>query len=308
MTPCCPRPQDKAAFAVRYSARARSITLMTLTWTLFAAVLLGGLLHASWNAVLKSSPDKDLDTAVMQGAGTCMSLPLVLLVGWPPAAAWPYLLASVAIHLVYFLTLAGALRHGDLGLAYPLMRGTAPVLVALSAGLVLGETLSLWAWAGVLGVSAGVMALGLSRQALAQPKAVGFALANAALIAMYTVVDALGVRASGNPLQYVFALFALTGWPLLLLVVARRGPAATWAYARSRWPFSVAGAAASKGSYGLALWAMTQAPVAMVAALRETSVLFAALLGWWFLKERFTARRAAATAVIVASVMALRLS
>lgn len=280
---------------------------MTLTWTVAAAVLLGALLHASWNAVIKGSPDKELDTAVMNGLGTLLAVPAALAVGWPPAAAWPYIVASVTIHIAYFITLAGALRHGDLGLAYPLMRGTAPLLVALAAGLALGETLSPWAWAGVLGVCAGVMAMGLSREALAQPKAVGFALTNAVIIALYTVVDALGVRASGNPLQYVMALFALTGWPFLLLVLARRGPAVMWPYARARWPFALGGAMASKGSYGLALWAMTQAPVATVAALRETSVLFAALLGTWFLKELFSLRRAVGTAVIVAGVVALRM-
>ena len=280
---------------------------MTLTWTVVAAVLLGALLHASWNAVIKASPDQELDTAVMHGIGALMALPVALAVGWPPAEAWPYILTSVAIHVAYFITLAGALRHGDLGLAYPLMRGTAPILVALAAGLTLGETLSFWAWAGVLGVCTGAAAMGLSREALARPKAVGFALAIAVVIALYTVVDAIGVRTSGNPLQYVMTLFALSGWPFALLVLARRGRTVAWLYARARWPFAVGGAIASKGSYGLALWAMTQAPVAAVAALRETSVLFAVLLGTWFLKETFNPRRALGTAVIVAGVMALRM-
>jgi phosphonate utilization associated putative membrane protein len=280
---------------------------MTLTWTVVAAVLLGALLHAGWNAVVKSSGDQELDTAVMQGAGTLVALPLAFAVGWPPAQAWPYIAGSVALHIGYFATLAGALRHGDLGVVYPLMRGTAPLLVALCAGLVLGEALSTWAWAGVLAVSAGVFAMGLSREALAQPRAVGFALANAAIIALYTLVDAVGVRASGNALQYVVALFALTGWPFALLVLARRGRAALWRHARTRWPFALGGAAASKSSYGLALWAMTQAPVATVAALRETSVLFAVLLGWWVLREPFTRRRMAAALAIVAGVMTLRL-
>lgn len=280
---------------------------MTLTWTVVAAVLLGALLHATWNAVIKASPDQELETAVMHGIAALIALPVALAAGWPPAEAWPYILASVAIHVAYFVTLAGALRHGDLGLAYPLMRGTAPLLVALAAGLALGETLSFWAWAGVLGVCAGVAAMGLSREALAQPKAVGFALANAGIIALYTVVDAVGVRTSGNPLQYVMALFALSGWPFALLVLARRGRTAVWPYARARWPFAVGGAIASKGSYGLALWAMTQAPVATVAALRETSVLFAVLLGTWLLKETFNPRRAVGTAVILAGVVALRM-
>jgi drug/metabolite transporter (DMT)-like permease len=136
---------------------------------------------------------------------------------------------------------------------------------------------------------------------------VAFALANAVVIALYTVVDALGARASGHPLQYVLALFALDGWPFAALVFARRGHAVVWTYAARRWPIASLGAAASLGSYGIALWAMTLAPVATVAALRETSVLFAALLGAWFLKEAFNLRRVAGTAAIVAGVMALRL-
>jgi drug/metabolite transporter (DMT)-like permease len=181
------------------------------------------------------------------------------------------------------------------------------LLVALSAAATLGETLSPLSWAGVLGVSCGVLALGLSRHALDSPRAVGFALANAVVIAVYTVVDALGVRASGHALQYVVALFALDGWPFALMVFARRGGATVWPYARVRWPVASLAAAASLGSYGIALWAMTRAPVATVAALRETSVLFAALLGTWFLKEAFTLRRAVGTAAIVAGVMALRM-
>jgi phosphonate utilization associated putative membrane protein len=280
---------------------------VTLTWTVVAAVLFGALLHASWNALVKSSSDKALDTATIHVVGSLLAVPLVLLVGLPPAAAWPFILASATIHIAYYIALTGAYKHGDLGLTYPLMRGTAPLLVALSAATLLGETLSPLSWAGVLGVSCGVLALGLSRHALDSPRAVGFALANAVVIACYTVIDALGVRASGNALQYVVALFVLDGWPFALLVFLRKGGAVVWPYARARWPVAALAAAASLGSYGIALWAMTQAPVATVAALRETSVLFAALLGAWFLKERFNVQRVAGTAAIVAGVMALRM-
>jgi phosphonate utilization associated putative membrane protein len=280
---------------------------MTLTWTVVAAVMFGALLHASWNALVKSSSDKALDTAVIHMVGSFLAVPLLIIVGLPNAAAWPFILTSVVIHIAYYTALTGAYKHGDLGLTYPLMRGTAPLLVALSAATVLGETLSPLAWAGVLGVSCGVLGLGLSRHALDSRRAVAFALSNAVVIALYTVVDALGARASGNALQYVVALFVLDGWPFALLVFMRRGGALVWPYARARWPVAALGAAASLGSYGIALWAMTQAPVATVAALRETSVLFAALLGAWFLKEAFTFRRAAATATIVAGVMALRM-
>lgn len=270
-------------------------------------MLFGALLHASWNAMVKSSSDKALDAAVIHLVGSLVALPLVFVVGLPPASAWPYIAASVVIHIGYYIALTGAYKHGDLGLTYPLMRGTAPLLVALASSLAFGETLSPLAWAGVIGVSCGVLALGLSRHAMDSPRAVGFALANAVIIALYTVVDGLGVRASGHALQYVLLLFVLDGWPFGLMVLWRRKPQVFWSYARLRAPLAVVGASASLGSYGIALWAMTRAPVATVAALRETSVLFAALIGTWFLKEAFTLRRALGTAAILGGVMALRL-
>lgn len=280
---------------------------MILTWPVVAAVLFGALLHASWNAMVKSSADKALDTAVIHLMGSLVAIPLLLVVGLPSPSSWPYILASVFIHIGYYIALTGAYKHGDLGLTYPLMRGTAPLLVALSATLTVGETLSPLSWAGVLGVSCGVLALGLSRHAIDSPRAVAFALTNAVIIAIYTVVDALGARQSGNPLQYVVTLFVLDGWPFAAIVLARRGWTTACPYARQRAPLALVGATASLGSYGIALWAMTKAPVATVAALRETSVLFAALIGTWFLKETFTVRRAIGTAAIVAGVMALRL-
>jgi phosphonate utilization associated putative membrane protein len=279
---------------------------MDLTWPVVLAVLFGALLHASWNALVKSSTDKALDTALINLLASFLAVPLVMLVGWPPAEAWPFIAASILIHIGYYVALSGAYEHGDLGLTYPLMRGTAPLLVALSASVTLGETLSPLSWAGVVAISAGVLTLGLGRHAFDAPKAVRFAMVNALIIASYTVVDALGVRATGNAMQYVAALFLLDGWPFALIVFARRN----WAvgpYVRKRWPIGLGGALASIGSYGVALWAMTQAPVATVAALRETSVLFAALLGVWFLKEVFTVRRAVGTMVIVSGVMALRM-
>jgi len=280
---------------------------MTLTWPIVAAVLFGAVLHASWNALVKSSEDKALDTALIHVLGSAVAVPFLIFVGLPPSASWPFIAGSLTIHIAYYIALTGAYKHGDLGLTYPLMRGTAPLLVALSAAATVGESLSPLSWAGVLGVSCGVLTLGLSSHAFASPRAVGFALANAVVIATYTVVDALGSRTSGEPLAYVLTLFALDGWPFALIVIARRRGANVLPYARKRWPLALAGAVASLGSYGIALWAMTRAPVATVAALRETSVLFAALIGTWFLKEAFTMRRAAGTAAIVAGVMALRL-
>ena len=164
-------------------------------------------------------------------------------------------------------------------------------------------------------ICAGVLTLGLSRSLLhagdeaRRRKALGFALANAAIIALYTVIDGLGVRASGNALAYVAALFVFDGLPYLMLVLWRRPGQrrAAFVYMLGRWKLAAVGTVASLGSYGIALWAMTQAPVAVVAALRETSVLFAALIGTFFLREAFGWQRGVGTVVILAGVMLLRL-
>ena len=280
---------------------------MTITWPVLLLVMAGALMHASWNALIKSSSDKLLDTALIHGLCSVLALPVVLAVGLPPPAAWPYVLTSLVIHLGYYFALAGALKHGDLGLAYPLMRGTAPLLVALGSWALLGEAIAPLGWLGVCLVSGGVLMLGMSAGLLRHRKAVAFALSNAVLIALYTVVDGQGVRLSGHVAQYVALLFVLDGWPFgLLVALQRRGQ--VWAYSCRRWPLACVGALASLGSYAIALWAMTVAPIALVAALRETSVLFAVILGVWLLREPWTRWRVAGALSIVAGVMALRLA
>lgn len=289
---------------------------MTLGASIVGAVLFGALLHAGWNALIKSGGDKPLDTALIHSLGFFISVPLLWHTGLPAPAAWPYMAASLVIHLGYYIALAGAYRHGDLGLTYPVMRGCAPLLVAMGSLPFLGEGISAAGWAGVVVICAGVLTLGLSRSALRDSddrqrrKALAFALANAAIIAVYTVVDGIGVRASGDALAYVAGLFVFDGLPYLLLVLWRRPGRrrAALAYMAGRWKIALVGTAASLGSYGIALWAMTQAPVAVVAALRETSVLFAAVIGTLFLREPFGWQRAIGTAVIVAGVMTLRLA
>lgn len=282
-------------------------TALTLTWPVVAAVLLGALLHAGWNALLKAGADKTLDTALMNLLAGVLALPLLAATGAPARAAWPFLAASLVIHIGYYLALTRAYRLGDLGLTYPLMRGSAPALVALASFVAFGEALAPLAWAGVLAVCCGVVALGLSREALRAPRAVAFALANALVIAAYTVVDGLGVRVAGDALAYVAAFFVLDALPFGLLVLARRPAAQLRAHARGRLRVALPAALATLASYGIALWAMTRAPVALVAALRETSVLFAVLIGTWLLGERFTALRGAGIAGIVLGVVALRL-
>lgn len=284
---------------------------MILSWPVVAAVLFGAFLHASWNALIKSGSDQQLDTALIHVLGCGVGLVLLVVVGLPDAAALPWLCASLVIHVGYYITLVGAYRHGDLGFAYPIMRGTAPLLVALASGVLIGEHLTAPVWSGVAAISGGVLLIGLARSRHgtgSRSHAIAFALANAAIIAAYTIVDGLGVRASGNALQYVALLFLLDGIPYFLIVLWQRRAkrAATVAYMSRRWKIALLGAFASLGSYGIALWAMTKAPITSVAALRETSVLFAALIGVLLLGERFRLQRALGTGVIVAGVMALR--
>lgn len=306
-----------------------------MSWAIVGAVLVGALLHASWNAIIKAGGDKALDTGLVHSLGCIAGLALVAVVGLPDRAAWPWIAASMAIHVGYYITLVGAYQHGDLGFAYPIMRGSAPLLVALASSRLIGESLSPSAWLGVAGISGGVLLIGLARagglrragagrgdtgegdggdpegdaRRTTQRRALAFALANAVIIAAYTIVDGIGVRASGNALAYVGALFLFDGLPFLGLVLWRRRHAlpAAFAYMRRRAPVAALGSLASMASYGVALWAMTRAPVATIAALRETSVLFAALIGVAFLGERFRLQRALGTGAIVAGVMALRL-
>lgn len=284
-----------------------------MTWTIVGAVLFAALLHASWNALIKSGKDKALDTALIHILGCGVGVVLVAVFGLPRREAWPWLAASMTIHIGYYITLVGAYRHGELGFSYPIMRGTAPLLVAMLSGQLIGEHLSPAAWIGVAGISGGVLLIGLTRSHVhggSRRHALGYALANAAIIAAYTMVDGLGVRASGNALQYVALLFMLDGLPYFTIVMWQRRAALadSIAFMKQRWPVALVGSSASLGAYAIALWAMTKAPVASVAALRETSVLFATLIGVLMLKERFRLQRLLGAGAVVIGVMALRLA
>jgi phosphonate utilization associated putative membrane protein len=268
-------------------------------------VLGSALLHASWNAIIKSSRDVMLDTAMVAAGAGVLSLPLTALVPLPASASWPYLGASVAIHVGYFTTLARAYRVGDLGHAYPLMRGTAPLLVALFGIVLLDERPGATMWLGIVLISAGILSIGLLQEGRAHRDATLWALANAAIIAAYTLVDGAGARLSGTPVGYGAWLFWLQGLPFVALVIVLRRRAAL-DYAMRTWQRGLAGGLCVISAYGIVLWAMTQAPVAAVAALRETSVIFAALLGTIFLKERFGRSRVIGACAVALGVIALR--
>jgi drug/metabolite transporter (DMT)-like permease len=281
---------------------------MELSLGITLAVLGAGFLHAGWNALLKSAPGGDalLDTATVVAGSAVCGLAVVPFVPLPAAASWPYMAVSATIHFGYYLTLAQAYRTGDLSFAYPLMRGTAPLIVALLGIAFLGELPTALMAAGIVLISVGIVSIAFVQHRTHPRAAAYWAFANAAIIAAYTLVDARGVRASGSAAGYVSWLIFLEGLPFLLWVLYRRGRAAVQ-YVRRSAARGLVGGACSLAAYGIVLWAMTQAPVAAVAALRETSVLFAALMGSLWLKERFGLPRLAGAVSVVLGIAALKL-
>ena len=268
------------------------------------AVLGAALLHASWNAMLKGGSDMTLDMANVVAGSALVVVPLLPFVPLPEPASWPYIAASIVIHIGYYTALVGTYRAGDLSHGYPLMRGVAPLLVAGFGAAVLGELPGVWMWIGILLISGGVIGIAFIGGAsfLHNRRATAWALANAALIAAYTLVDGTGVRLAGSPERYAVWMFFFDGFPYVLIVAWLRR-ADLLPYVRDHWWRGLAGGAFAVVAYAIALWAMTRAPIAAVAALRETSVIFAAVLGSWFLKEPFgRARVAGATAVVLGVV------
>jgi phosphonate utilization associated putative membrane protein len=279
-----------------------------MTWQIILLVLAGAMLHAGWNVSVKSSTDKILETGLIHLFCSIIAMPVAFYFGAPPKECWPFLIISVLIHLGYYFTLANAYQHGELGLAYPLMRGTAPLFVAIGSYYFIPEsTMSIWGWSGVFLICAGVILIGISAGLMQHKHAILIAMLNAILIASYTLADAAGIRISENPIQYIASLFAIDGWLFCAWVFLLKKKVAI-DYAKKRWTYALGGASASITSYSIALWAMTVAPVAAIAALRETSVLFAILFGAWFLNEKINGQRLLSIFMIVLGAMAIRFS
>jgi drug/metabolite transporter (DMT)-like permease len=272
-----------------------------------AIVLFAAALHAGWNALVRASAEKFQDTVlIVLGAGvwTAFLLPFVPL---PAVASWPYLAASVLIHIAYFSLVAFSYRSGELSFVYPLMRGSAPALSAVAAALLINESPSPGGWAGIILISCGVLVLAGDswRSGTFRAAPALFALTNACVIAVYTLVDGQGARLSGHAFSYTGWMFLLTAPLLLAIAAAGRGREALQRI-RSGWGRGLLGGACTLVSYGLALWAMTHAPIALVAALRETSVVFAAIIAAYFLKEPITLLRYASIFTVTAGAVAIK--
>ena len=275
----------------------------------FLAVLFAALCHAGWNALIKVGLDPLSTTTLISIGSGLVALALLPLVGTPAASAWPWLIASVAIHLVYFAALIEAYRTGDHGQVYPIARGAAPLMTATATTLFVGEKLSLIGWTGIVTLVAGVFLLsahGGRDLAKIDRRSVGFALLTALTICTYSVVDGIGARLAGNPNAYSLSLFVAIAAVMVPYALYRDGRDVIPAM-RSYWRRGFAGGALQVLSYGTVLWAMTVAPIAIVATLRETSVLFGAVIAVVVLKEPLRAVRIGAALLIVTGPVLIRL-
>ena len=275
----------------------------------FLAVLFAALCHAGWNALIKVGLDPLSTTTLISIGSGEVALAFAPMVGFPAAAAWPWLIASVIIHLFYFAALIESYRTGDLGQVYPIARGSAPLMTAFATTALLGENPGMVGWSGILVLVAGVFLLsarGGRDLAKLDRRAVGFALFTAVTICAYSVVDGIGGRLAGNPNAYSVWLFAGIAVVMLPYALARNG-AGVIADMAGFWQRGLLGGALQLFSYGIAIWAMTMAPIAMVAALRETSVLFGAAIAVVVLKEPLRAVRIGAAILIVGGLVLIRL-
>ncbi|HEY1328237.1 MAG TPA: DMT family transporter [Casimicrobiaceae bacterium] len=279
-----------------------------LTLGVTLAVLGAGLIHASWNALLKTARGGQpmLDTAAVVAGSAVWGFLALPFVGMPQPEAWKFIALSSVVHFAYYVALSNAYRTGDLSFAYPLMRGAAPLITAVFGAVFLRELPSPQVAFGIVLICAGIVSIAFVQRGRHSRAAVQWALANAGIIAAYTLVDSTGARASGNALAYVCWLQALEGFPYLAFILWRGRRDAVVYLARSQ-RLAVIGGFASVAAYGIVLWAMTRAPVAAVAALRETSVIFAAIIGAVWLKEGFGMMRLVGAASVVAGIAALKL-
>ncbi|MET7525905.1 EamA family transporter [Streptomyces sp. 900116325] len=269
------------------------------------AVLVAAITHASWNAIAHAIKDQLLSFTLISGGGALLGAVTACFVPLPAAEAWPYLVVSAVLHVAYMALLMRSFTLGDFGQMYPIARGTAPLVVTVLAAVFVGERPDGWATAGVAVACAGLVGVALwgIRGSQARPHwpAITAALATGLAIAGYTTVDGVGVRASGTSLGYIAWLMILEGLAVPAYTLSRR----RGQLAAQLKPFAargLLGAALSVAAYGLVLWAQTKAPLAPIAALRESSIIVGAAIGSVFFKERFGAPRIAAAGLMVIGI------
>lgn len=278
-----------------------------MSFYVFLAVLLAAFLHASWNVLVKLHIDRFLSLFLLQTLMGVMGLGMLVVFAWPSAASLPYALTSGILHTGYNLFLARSYRTGDLSVVYPVARGTAPLITLVASFIFTQDQISPFATVGILVLIAGIwlIALGPSKAVRIDRSTLLFALGTSVFIGCYTVVDGLGGRASGAPSGYTGLVFVLDAIFLLAAALYLRGPQILRDVI-PHWRSGLVGAAASASAYWIIIWAMSVAPIAMVAALRETSILIAIGLSAKLLNETLTIPRVVGAILVVAGAIALR--
>ena len=278
----------------------------TLSLTVTFAVIAAAVTHAVWNAIAHGIKDQTLAFALIGVGGIAVGIPLVILATMPRADCWPYLLGSVAIHVFYNLLLMQCYRLGEFSQVYPLARGTSPLVVTILAAIFIHEHLALPQIVGVLVVSGGLATLVLAGR---RPGRAAFAAAvgTGLTIAAYTTVDGVGVRLSGSPVGYIGWLMVLESLCVPMFAAVRRRDVLLKQPKRILLAGLAAGAL-SVLAYGLVLWAQTRGALAPIAALRETSVIFGAIIGTLIFREPFGRTRIAATVLVATGIVLLNLS
>lgn len=280
-----------------------------MSLTVFLAVIAAAAMHAAWNALVKVRTDRFASISITALGMALVAVPVLPFVDVPHAAVWPWIVASVIIHVGYRLFLIMAYDAGDLAQTYPLARGAAPLMTAVGAIFLVHEVPGPIAILGILLLSGGTLLMSLRGGLLGQlnGRAVGYALATSVFISGYTLVDGNGARLASTASSYAAWLFLCDGLCSMVIGFYYRGKKLLHVIARE-WKTGLMAGALSAGSYWIAMWAMTRAPIASVAALRETSIVFAMIISVFVIGERMTAWRIAAAACIVAGAIALRLA
>ncbi|QIC14765.1 EamA family transporter [Providencia vermicola] len=281
-----------------------------MTTTILLAVLFAAFCHACWNALVKFGNDRFFGLVMIAFFSGVLTLPALFLLGLPPVNALPWLTLSVIFHIGYTYFLSQAYTHGDLGQIYPISRGSAPLITALLSLIIFNEMLSLSGFLGILLIISGVVIIAFAGKKFTfniKRKALFYALCTAFFTACYTLSDGQGSRASEDPIIYTLWLFLLNGIVLIIPGIIKY-KTTLFQGIRQYWRSGLMGGLMQLISYGIAIWAMSQASIVLVAAIRETSVLFAMFLSIVFLKEKFNMMRIIACLVILSGVLLAKLA
>jgi drug/metabolite transporter (DMT)-like permease len=271
--------------------------------TVVGLALFAAILHATWNAFLRNGADRLWTVTVMSFSSTVVALPFILIYPPPAASAWPYVALSAALQVGYSVFLVAAYRYGELGQVYPIVRGTVPLLVTLGGFLFAGERLGTYQMAGVALVATGIMSLSLGK-GRASTSSILFALMTGAIIASYATVDAIGVRQAGHSGAYIAWVLVLYGVLLPATFMLMRGKLAADVRSPETWK-ALGGGLVAMAAYGVVVAAFALGPAGPITALRETSVVFAVLIGWQFLGEALTPRRVSACGIVAIGAICL---